>query len=674
VPSERILVVDDSADVREFLAHTVLANEGYDVLTAAHGREGLILAQDLLPDLIIADYLMPEMTGLDMLESLKQTGVDTPMILITAEGSEQLAVRAMRMGVYDYLIKPFEPDALLAAVRNVLNRYWTSQIKQRIPEHLLEANRKLDSRIRELAALVSIGQSVTSMLDIQQVLNHVVDAAVSVTGCEEGGLLLVDQSTGDLYMRAARNFDQKTVHTLRLPVTDSLAGQVVRTGQPIVLSGEELIKIKTQYLVKSLIYVPLRAKNRVIGVLSVDNRFTPRVTDAHDVQILSVLADFAATAIENARLYAESIQERNTLDAILRDTEDRIIVVDTNDNVLFCNPTARRTFNVTMAQFIGRPLKEVITHPEVLSLFSKEALVGRGRHGEITLDGGEKVLNAQLTIIEGVGRCAVMQDITHLKELDKAKSEFVATVSHDLRSPLTSILGYVELIQRSGPLDEQQNKFAENIKTSVKSITALITELLELGRIEAGFDVDLEQTKLDEIARETIEGLSHQLNTKGHMLTVDIAPDVPPILGNKLRLRQLMNNLVGNAIKYTLPGGKISVSIKPDGLLVILRVSDTGVGIPKEDQPYVFDKFYRSETVLGDFEGTGLGLAIVKSIVDQHEGRIWLESKEGQGTTFTVVLPVDRKEHPLPIVPAEASVPQPMPPSPNADKGNGSAH
>lgn len=674
MPSERILVVDDSADVREFLAHTVLANEGYDVLTAAHGREGLILAQDLLPDLIIADYLMPEMTGLDMLESLKQTGVDTPMILITAEGSEQLAVRAMRMGVYDYLIKPFEPDALLAAVRSVLNRYWTNQIKQRIPEHLLEANRKLDARIRELAALVSIGQSVTSMLDIQQVLNHVVDAAVSVTGCEEGSLLLVDQSTGDLYMRAARNFDQKTVHTLRLPVTDSLAGQVVRTGQPIILSGEELIKIKTQYLVKSLIYVPLRAKNQVIGVLSVDNRFTPRVTDAHDVQILSVLADFAATAIENARLYAETIQERNTLDAILRDTEDRIIVVDANDNVLFCNPTARRTFNVTMAHFIGKPLKEVITHPEVLALFSKEALVGRGRHSEITLDGGEKVLNAQLTIIEGVGRCAVMQDITHLKELDRAKSEFVATVSHDLRSPLTSILGYVELIQRSGSLDEQQNKFAENIKTSVKSITALITELLELGRIEAGFDVDLEQTRLDEIARESIEGLSHQLNTKGHILTLDIAPDIPPILGNKLRLKQLMNNLVGNAIKYTLPGGQISVSIKPDGPLVILRVSDTGVGIPKEDQPYVFDKFYRSENVTGEFEGTGLGLAIVKSIVDQHEGRIWLESKEGQGTTFTVVFPVDRKEQPLPVVPAGASVPQPVSPASNSDKGNGSAH
>ncbi len=648
MPSERILVVDDSADIRDFLAHTVLANEGYDVLTASNGQEGLVVARDLLPDLIIADYLMPELNGLDMLIALKQAGVDLPMILMTAEGSEQLAVHAMRAGVYDYLIKPFEPGVLIGAVRTVLNRYWTSQIRQRIPEHLLEANRKLDARVRELGALVNIGKSVTAMHDIQQVLNHVVEAAVQVTSSEEGSLLLIDESTGDMYVRAARNFDQKTVYTLRLKVQDSLAGQVVRSGQPIALSQDDLIKIKTQFLVKSVIYVPVRLKDKVIGVLSVDNRLLPRPVDTHDVQILSVLADFAAVAIENGRLYAETTQERDTLDAILRDTEDHVIVVDADDKVLFCNPTARRTFNVTVTDFIGRPLRDVITHPEVLALFSKEALVGRGRHSEITLGGGERVLNAQLTIIDRVGRSAVMQDITHLKALDRAKSDFVTTVSHDLRSPLTSILGYVELLQRSGQLNEQQLKYAEHIRASVRLITSLITELLELDRIEAGFDADLETVKLDKIANECIENLSHQLNTKGHKLAADFAPNLPTILGNPLRLRQMVTNLLGNAIKYTPPGGNVKISLGTDGPLVILQVSDNGVGIPIEDQPYVFDKFYRSERVADEFEGTGLGLAIVKSIVDQHNGRIWLESKEGKGTTFTVVLPVDRTSQPDP--------------------------
>jgi len=306
---------------------------------------------------------------------------------------------------------------------------------------------------------------------------------------------------------------------------------------------------------------------------------------------------------------------------------------------------------VTMTDFIGKPLKDVITNPEVLTLFSKEALIGRGRRSEITLEGGERVLNAQLTIIDRVGRSAVMQDITHLKQLDKAKSEFVTAVSHDLRSPLTGILSYVELLQRAGPLNDQQKKFAENIQASVRSITSLITELLELDRIEAGYDVDLEPVNLTQVANDCVRNLTHQLTLKGHVLNVESASDLPPVIGNPLRLRQLITNLLGNAIKYTLPGGNIKLALRPDGPLVILQVTDSGVGIPIEDQPFVFDKFYRSERVVGEFEGTGLGLAIVKSIVDQHNGRIWLQSKEGTGTTFTVVLPTDRKANPAQAAP-----------------------
>jgi len=641
VANERILVVDDSRDVRDFVGRMVLANEGYDVLTAANGQEGFVVARDLQPDLIITDYMMPGMTGLDMLEALKESELTIPVILMTAEGSEELAVQAMRAGVYDYLIKPFDADVLLHTVGSVLKRYWTSQIRQRLPAHLLEANLKLEKRIREMGTLVNVGKTVTAMLDIQQVLNHVVDTAVSLTGAEEGSLLLIDPSSGEMYIRAARNFDQRTVHTLRLKVNDSLAGQVVQTGQPIVLSGEELIKINTAFLVKSLIYIPLRIKDEVIGVLSVDNRYTARPTDDHDVQVLSILADFAAIAIDNARLYAETIKERDTLDAILRDTEDHVIVVDAEDKVLFCNPTARRTFNVTMTDFIGKPLRDVIFNAEVLALFSKQALTGRGRHSEITLNGGERVLNAQLTIIQGVGRSAVMQDITHLKQMDRAKSDFVATVSHDLRSPLTSILGYLELLHRSGTLNEAQEKFMENIRGSVHSITALITELLELSRIESGYDVDLEMVDLEQVVRESIDALSHQLEVKQHTLKTNITTNLPPVHGNLIRLRQLANNLIGNAIKYTLPGGRVAVSLTQDEGWLILEVSDTGVGIPIDDQPYVFDKFYRSERVVGEFEGTGLGLAIVKSIVDQHCGRIWLQSREGKGTTFTVVLPLE---------------------------------
>ena len=640
VANERILLIDDSAQLRNLVGHEILTLEGYQVLTARNGEEGLVLARELRPDLIIADYKMPRMSGLDMLDALRADGLDIPMILITGEGSEELAVRALRSGVRDYLIKPFNSETLLASVRTTLSKYWTSQIKERLPAHLLQANRKLEKRIRELNTLVQLGKSVTGMLDTQHVLNEVVDAAVQVTGAEESSLMLLDGSTGELYMAASRNIDSKTVHTLRLRVDDSLAGQVVQTGEPIVLSGENVTQIKTAYLVKALVYVPLRSKQKVIGVLSVANRQLVQNFDAQELQILSLLADFAAIAVENAYLYAETIQERNTLDAILRDTEDHVIVVDADDNVLFCNPTARRTFEVTITDFIGRPLKDVIKNAEVQALFSRHALTGRGRHSEITLNSGERILNAQLTIIDGVGRSAVMQDITHLKQMDKAKSDFVTTVSHDLRSPLTAILAYIELIQRAGPLNDQQQQYAQQIASSVQSITELIGELLELSRLEAGFDVDLEPVDLRKIANEVIASVKLQLEAKHHRFEAAFAPKLPPVHGNPLRLRQAITNLLGNAIKYTNDGGLVKISIQPDDKSVVLRVADSGIGIAIEDQPYVFDKFYRTERAVSGFEGTGLGLSIVKSIVDQHGGRIWLDSKENLGTVFTVVLPI----------------------------------
>ncbi|MCS6872031.1 MAG: ATP-binding protein [Anaerolineae bacterium] len=640
MPNERILVVDDTAAVREFVAHTVLAAEGYDVLTAADGKEGMVIARDLRPDLILTDYMMPHMNGLEMIEALREANLDIPVILMTAEGSEALAVRALRAGVYDYLVKPVTAEVLTDAVRGALQRYWQHQIKERLPAHLLEANRRLEKRLRELSTLVNIGTSVTAMLDLQQVLNSVVEAAVNLSGAEEGSLMLVDEQTGELYVSAAKNLDQKTVHMLRLPVRDSLAGQVIRSAKPIVIGGrDDQIKIKTQFLVKSLVYVPLRAPNKVIGVLSVDNRIKARTFETHEVQILSLLADFAAVAIQNARLYAETIRERDTLDAILRDTDDYVIVVDRNDCVLFCNATARKAFGITRTDFIGKPLRQVINHPEVLALFAKEAINGRGRRSEITL-GGEKFLNAQLTIIENVGRAAVMQDITHLKQLDRAKTDFVAAVAHDLRSPLTAILGYSELLVRAGPLNEQQMHFVDQIMSSVHSITALITELLELSRIEAGFNVDLEPVAMEQVVRKAIDSLHHQRMQREHTLTLEVAEDLPPLLGNPLRLQQMVANLVGNAIKYTPNRGKIRVSLWRDGDNIVLQVADNGIGIPVEDQPYVFDKFFRSERAASEYDGTGLGLSIVKGVVEQHQGRIWLESREGVGTTFTVVLPI----------------------------------
>jgi len=649
VAGERILLVEDTDELRQHLATRVLRPAGYEVLTAQDGAEGFTLAREVEPDVIVSGYEMPRVNGLSMLEALHSAGIYIPFILMTAEGSEALAVRALRMGVNDYLVKPFSGEELLLALQRTQRRYRTRQIAEDIPEQLLQVNRHLEQRLRELDTLVSLGKRVTGQLERQQVLSQVVEAAVEIAGAESGSLLLVDHATEELYQVASIGEAHEVTGDLRLRVADSLAGRVVQTRQPLVIAGEELQKIKTRYLFRALAYVPLLLKNRVIGVLGVTTRQEIQPFEQHKVQLLNVLADFAAIAVENARLYAATEKERDTLNTILRDTEDPIIVVDDQGHVLFCNPAASRAFNVSLTRCYGQPLAEVLDHREVVELFNKEARSGRGRRTEIALADG-RFLHAQLTIIRGVGRVVVMQDITHLKDLDRIKNDFVTTVSHDLRTPLTAILGYVELVRRAGPLTQQQRQFLEHIVFSVQSITTLISELLELGKIEAGFDEDREPVPLAAAIRHVIETYRQAWEAKRHTLQVRLPDDLPPVLGNPLRLRQVVSNLLDNAIKYTPEGGQIRVMLEADGDFQILRVADTGIGVAQKDLPYIFDKFYRSDEAIEKFSGTGLGLSIVKGIVERHNGRIWVDSQVSKGTTFTVMLP---SYVPTPDAPAE---------------------
>jgi two-component system NtrC family sensor kinase len=245
-----------------------------------------------------------------------------------------------------------------------------------------------------------------------------------------------------------------------------------------------------------------------------------------------------------------------------------------------------------------------------------------------------------MSFIEGVGRTIVMQDITHLKELDRLKSEFVSVVSHDLRSPLTSILGYVQLLERAGELNDAQKDFVKRVHSSVDNITSLIGDLLDLGRLETGLDLTLTACSLNDIIIQVVENAQMAIQDKKLNLDLNLLEEECFVQGDRKRLHQAFNNLVNNAIKYTSEKGKITIRINKKDGQIITQVEDTGVGISPGDQPYVFDKFFRSDQVMDNFQGSGLGLSIVKSVVERHNGRIWLFSAPEKGTTFTVVLPV----------------------------------
>jgi two-component system NtrC family sensor kinase len=304
VAGERVLVIDDRDDSLQFMTEYILKPNGYQYITAKNGEAGLQRALSEEPDLIIMDQRMPKMTGLEVLAALKKTRTEIPVILMTFHGSEKTAVEALRLGAKDYIIKPFDTEEMLEAIDRALEERRLRKERDKLNQELVRANRQLERRVRELSILYNIGQQVTSLLDPKKVLNRIVEAAVYVTNAEEGALLLIDKESGNLYLRAARNLGEQFARGFRIKVEDSIAGQVVKTGKPFMESGDEAsLKVKTGYLVKSLLYVPVKTSNTVIGVMSVDNKATNRPFTSNDLYLLSALADYASIAIVNAQLY-----------------------------------------------------------------------------------------------------------------------------------------------------------------------------------------------------------------------------------------------------------------------------------------------------------------------------------------------------------------------------------
>jgi two-component system NtrC family sensor kinase len=630
-----ILIADDSAEIRDFLSGDVLGSEGYVVHTVEDGQSALLKMRELQPDLLLTDYGMPGLTGIELIHQLQDEMPLVPVILMTGEGTEELAADALRAGAVNYLIKPFDPELLLEAVKLAL-----AEGRKRIEWLETRARaraqaRDLERRVQELEALAKIGRSIRAGLDLDEMLTMIVDAAVRLTEAEEGCLLLLDEESGELFMRASKNFDQEFTQSFRIRSTDSLAGQVIESGEVVVLDESSPQKIKTAYFVHALIYVPLTLRGEPMGVLGVDNREAGRTLTREHIQVLNALADYAAIAIDNARLYERSESQRSKLEAIIAQTKNGVLVLDEKQHVLLINEAACEILGVDQ-QIVGQPAAEISDDPAVLNLFKSEGDVPRWEEIEI---GNGKIYNAQRADIEGIGQAIVLHDISHLKEVDRIKSEFVTTVTHDLRSPLTAILGYVELIERAGDLTGQQKEFIRRVHLSVDQITKLITDLLDLGRIEAGLDEAKEPTQVPVLIKYALDSMRAFADTRNVALEDELAKDVPVIVGDALRLRQMIGNLLENAIKYTPAGGKVRVECREEDDQVIVRVRDTGIGIPPSDQGKLFARFFRGSNVPEQETGTGLGLSIVKSIVDNHDGRIWVESRVGVGTAVTVVLP-----------------------------------
>jgi signal transduction histidine kinase len=268
---------------------------------------------------------------------------------------------------------------------------------------------------------------------------------------------------------------------------------------------------------------------------------------------------------------------------------------------------------------------------------------------EVTMaDGRVYLATASSVMADGrrVGRVCVLRDVTHFKELDALKSEFVATVSHDLRSPLTLMRGYATMLEMVGNLNDQQTGYVRKIVTGVETMSKLVNNLLDLGRIEAGVDLQLEIVPVQDVVDRVVGALQLQATQKRIQLTTEMpAHTIPLVEADQSLLQQALHNLVDNAIKYTDSGGKVGLRVSDRQERMIFEVSDTGIGIAPVDLPRLFEKFFRAgQKEAVKRHGTGLGLAIVKSIAERHGGQAWVESQLGKGSTFYLSIPLRQPE------------------------------
>jgi signal transduction histidine kinase/DNA-binding response OmpR family regulator len=392
----------------------------------------------------------------------------------------------------------------------------------------------------------------------------------------------------------------------------------------------------------SVIAVPLMLEEKVRGVLTVSNSQTNAIQE-NDYALLETLATQIAAAMERVGLFESVEQEQRRLLAVLHSAADAILVMDAQLHLTLANPAGERLFHDVDSR-VGQALPEDDGYEELNELLWKVRTSGTHQQGEVRWPDG-RVFSALVTPIEEGGQVAVLHDISQFKALAELKNEYIATASHDLKNPIQAVLGYNDLLSKAGELNQMQQDFSKRIRGSALQMRDLVLNLLEISRLESGMAMDLEVLDLHQLLEEAALDLRDQAHSKGHSLDLEFCDAIPQVKGDRSLLLQLASNLLNNAIKYTPENGHIYLATQIEGDTVVINFRDTGVGIPEEDLPMIFEKFYRVQNdETRDIEGTGLGLSIVKSIVENHGGHIEVESRLGIGTTFMINLPLSRDD------------------------------
>ena len=677
----KALVVDDDHFMRQVLSD-LLHDGGFSVVLAENGAEGCRLAALEHPDIIILDLVMPVMDGIAACQALRDNPEfrHTPIVMMTSRTDMEDRVNPFQVGADDYIAKPFDGAELLARLQGGLAKRRTIAA--------------LEQKARDSEALLQISESITSTLDtveiLRQIVQRIAELLKDVYRCS---IALVQEDDRFGYVLASS--DDPDMGELRLDLDKyPEIRKVIRSGEPLLIKDVKLdpilAEVRTSFpkeKFNTILVLPVAFKERVIGAMVVRALRSQAGISQDEIAFCQLVANVSANALKNAHHFTQVREEsellrhtkqrleeelavKATYEMLFENASEGLAAFNRQGQVVYVNRKALEIVGYSREELQQRSFADLLDVRSIRKVLHFQRDRQEGEPLQPRLDvairaqgGREKLLSVSLSeqSVASDLQVVAFRDVTErrqmeqelqetkggleqanerLKQLDRSRAEFLNTAAHELRIPVTIVSGYCSLLKEMGcdNLTEQQQEFLDAAVESSDRLVDLINNMLDLSRLNAGkMQMEIEPRNLCHSVQDVYREVRSLAQQNGLELDIE-APEQCLALFDEEKIKRVLFNLVGNAIKFTGAGGRVAISIAPGEDEVVVSVVDTGKGIPGERLPELFKEF--SQVGPEDSaKGSGLGLSICRKIVESHQGHIWAESSPGQGSAFHFSLP-----------------------------------
>ena len=564
--------------------------------------------------------------------------------------------------------RPLQEGASPSDLRKELERY------KIVVAELQRKIKGMEAQLSTAATMAEMPQVIVTKPKLHDTLQRFIRKVAMISQAEKAAVMLYSPEDGELsVLPPALGFTTEQAKFFRVKGTEGVTGLAFRESRPLVFNDavrdERTIKDNVAFLnVRNGVCVPLVIKKRdeedkvveqrTIGVLHVFNKRMGMDFNEEDVRLLQMLAEQCAAIISNAQLYIQLSEEKEELEETLQSLKAGVVAINGDGEVRLVNSAASAILGGQPSDMIGRPFEEVVRDDKLKAVLS-DALESKDElTRELSMGEGRDLrhFQTQATIMRGDNGAvqhvvAILNDITDIRNVERMKTAFVSTVSHELRTPLTSIKGFIATLLEDdeGYFDEPtRREFYEIINQQCDRLTRLIGDLLNISRIESGRSLDLHlgRVNVTEVCERIVA--AEQSYTDRHQLRLEVPEGFPEVICDQDKLEQILDNLLGNAIKYSPDGGEVKLALFDEGEFVRFDISDHGLGVPERHRDRIFERFHMVDDDIDhrSVKGTGIGLYIVRALAQAHRGAdgiagdVWLaHSVVDEGSTFSVRLP-----------------------------------